>query len=65
MGKGLSKKRKKNPHRHRQQYGDCKRERGVRGGKKGKGRINVTERDLNLGGGHTIQYIDDVVWNCI
>ena len=56
-GEGLS-KRKKNPHRHRQQHGDEQREEGGGRKKRVKGGQMVTEGDWTRGGEHTIQYTD-------
>ena len=40
---------KKNPHRHRQQYGDHQRERGVGEGRKGKEGITDDGERLDFG----------------
>ena len=48
------------PHGHRQQYCGYQWE-GDRAVVKGKrGQSQMTTEDLTLGGGHTVQYIDDV-----
>ena len=55
----LIKKKKKIPHRHRQQYGDCRRERGLEGGRRGLRRLVMMEGYVTWGGEHTIRYADD------
>ena len=56
--KGLNKEK----HRHRQQCGDCQRERGSGGRwRRVKEGEMVMEGHLTWGGEHTIQYTDDVL----
>lgn len=54
-------KTKHKTQRHRSQYGDSQRERGLG---RGKGGINGYGRSLDLGGAHTVQDIHDILWNC-
>ena len=57
--------RKTKTHRHRQQYGGYQKEGGWGSS---KGLIGVKcigmEKDLTLGGGHTVQYTHDILQNC-
>ena len=62
---GLSKKKKVETHRHRQQYGDYQRERCLGKVEESKGRTNGDGRRLTWGGKHMIQYTDDVLYNCV
>ena len=51
-------------HRHRQQCGGYQREVGVGREERVKGVKCMVMEGLTLGGGHTMQYIDDMSQNC-
>ena len=59
--RGEKSKQRKNPQRHRQQYGDYQREREVGEVEEGIGGKMVMEVDLTWGCEHTVQYTDDVL----
>ena len=59
---GLSKEKQL---RYRHQDGNYKRERGQVEVEGGEGGYLAMERNYTLGGEHTMQYTDDVLWNCV
>ena len=56
-GKSIEQKRKKKPHGHEQQCGDCWL-------REGAGEKMAMEGDLTWGGEHTVLCIDDELCNC-
>ena len=59
-GEEIKQNRKQKPYRHRQECGDCQKERREGEVEKGEEGINRDQRRLTLGGGHTIQFTHDV-----